>query len=64
MRSPCETSKATFGSWRAASADLFAGDAFTEAEVLADLAALSPADRAVLRGRAEGERFTELADRR
>ncbi len=40
-----------------------AGDAFTAAELRADLAALSPADRALLAWRIEGERFTAMADR-
>ncbi|MDP9356042.1 MAG: sigma-70 family RNA polymerase sigma factor [Chloroflexota bacterium] len=41
-----------------------AGDAFTAAELRADLAALSPADRALLQWRIEeGERVTEVAER-
>ncbi len=45
-------------------ADRAGGDACTVAELPADLAALSPADRALLVWRVEeGERFTEIAER-
>ncbi len=52
----------TFYSPWVESADHFAGDAFAAAELRTDLAALLPADRALLAWRIEeGERFTEIA---
>ena len=64
VRSPYETSRGTFGPRWAESANPFAGDAFAAAELRADLAALSPADRVLLAWRfEEGERFGVIAER-
>ncbi len=58
-----ETRGTTFSPRWVERPDPFASDVFAVAELRADLAAFSPADRALLAWRIEGERFTAIADR-